>query len=82
MGTPKPMSFNDENDLLEQLVPDIDGLIIKDQNYQALYLPSVWKQIPDKKAFLYSLKQKAGLPPEHFSNTLFICNFLFMNRSC
>lgn len=69
MGTPKPMSFKDEDDLLEQLVPDVDGLIIKDQNYQALYLPSVWKQIPDKKAFLYSLKQKAGLNPEHFSDT-------------
>jgi len=69
LGPPSPINFTDEADLLEQLKPNIDGVIIKDKDYQALYLPSVWKQIPDKTLFLNSLKQKAGLAPDYFSNT-------------
>ena len=65
----QPMTFRDEQDLLEQIVPFRDGIIIKDKNRQAVYLPSVWEDLPDKAMFLNSLKIKAGLPPEHFSDT-------------
>lgn len=67
LSTPKPMSFKNEEDLLEQMVPYKDGIIIRDGNYQAVYLPSVWEEIPDKKTFLTSLKIKAGMPPDYFS---------------
>ena len=63
------MNFKDEEDLLKQIEPFIDGLIIKDGSYQAVYLPSVWEQLPDKKLFLNSLKKKAGLNENHFSKT-------------
>ena len=33
-------------------------------------LPSVWAQLPDQRAFLAHLKQKAGLPANHWSLTL------------
>jgi len=69
LSDPKPMSFTDEADLLNQMVPYKDGIIIKDKGYQAVYLPSVWEELPDKELFLKSLKMKAGLPPEHFSKT-------------
>ena len=69
LSDPKPMSFKDEADLLEQIIPHKDGIIIKDKGYQAVYLPSVWEELPDKELFLKSLKIKAGLPPEHFSET-------------
>ena len=67
LSDPEKMTFKDEDDLIEQIKPFDDGIIIKDGNYQAVYLPSVWEQIPDKKLFLKSLKIKAGMPPEHFS---------------
>ena len=66
---PKKMNFKDEQDLLNQIVPNKDGIIIKDRQYQAVYLPSVWEEIPDKIMFLKSLKIKAGLHPDHFSNS-------------
>jgi AmmeMemoRadiSam system protein A len=69
LSEPQPMTFRDEQDLLEQIVPFSDGIIIKDKNRQAVYLPSVWEDLPDKAMFLNSLKIKAGLPPEHFSDT-------------
>ena len=68
LGTPEPMEFEDETDLLSQLRPNMDGLIIEDRGRRATYLPQVWQQIPDRKAFLNSLKQKAGLPQDHWSN--------------
>ena len=69
LSAPKPINFKDEEDLLKQLKPKIDGIIIQDKGKQALYLPSVWEQLPEPKMFLRSLKQKAGLSPEHFSNS-------------
>ena len=69
LSVPKPMTFNDEQDLLNKLVPYKDGLIIKDGNKQAVFLPSVWEELPDKELFLKSLKRKAGMAPEYFSKT-------------
>ncbi len=69
LSEPKQMKFSDEADLLKQIVPYKDGIIIKDGNKQAVYLPSVWEELPDKELFLKSLKVKAGMPPEHFSDT-------------
>lgn len=67
LSSPVQMSFKDEDDLLSQIQPFIDGIIIKDGQHQAVYLPSVWEQLPNKTLFLNSLKQKAGLSPHHFS---------------
>ena len=69
LSSPVKMKFHNEDDLLNQIVPFVDGLIIKDGHYQAVYLPSVWDQLPDKKDFLDSLKQKAGLSRSYFSET-------------
>lgn len=69
LSEPEKMSFKDESDLLEQIKPFEDGIIIKDGGRQAVYLPSVWEQLPDKNLFLKSLKIKAGMTPEHFSKT-------------
>jgi len=69
LSAPQKMKFKDEADLLEQIRPNIDGIIIKDGNLQSVYLPSVWEQLPDKVVFLDSLKIKAGMTPKHFSST-------------
>ena len=65
-----PIDFLNEDELMDKLVPLEDGLIIKDDNYRAIYLPSVWEQIPDKRIFLTSLKVKAGMSPDYFSKSL------------
>lgn len=69
LSAPTRMIFKDEADLLEQLRQNVDGLIIKDIGRQAVFLPEVWQTIPDKKQFLNTLKQKAGLMPDWFSDT-------------
>lgn len=69
LSEPEKMEFENETDLLNQIRQDIDGIIIKERGYQAVYLPSVWEQLPDKTLFLNSLKIKAGLPENYFSQT-------------
>jgi len=58
---PKPLSYSDGDDLLKQLRPGIDGVIIKKGYRQATFLPQVWDQLPRKEEFLTHLCLKAGL---------------------
>jgi len=58
---PKPLLAKTEADLLRQLRPGVDGLIIEDRGAKALFLPSVWSSLPGPRAFLDNLKSKAGI---------------------
>jgi uncharacterized protein len=62
LSPPDPLPFRSEADLLDQLVPGRDGLIIKAGGSRALFLPAVWESLPDPARFLDQLKRKAGLP--------------------
>jgi AmmeMemoRadiSam system protein B/AmmeMemoRadiSam system protein A len=64
LSAPKPMRFADEADLLAQIVPGEDGLILQCDGRRATFLPQVWESIPHKKAFLGELARKAGLPAD------------------
>jgi AmmeMemoRadiSam system protein A len=66
---PEPMRFDDEADLLAQIRPGVDGLIIEDRGLRSLFLPSVWEEVPDPRQFLTLLKLKAGLETQDFSLT-------------
>ena len=59
---PRPLAYSDAGDLLQKLRPGRDGVIIKRGYHQATFLPQVWEQLHDKKAFLTHLCMKAGLP--------------------
>ena len=67
LTTPEPMTFGDQADLLAQLRPGTDGLIVADGRKRALYLPSVWEQLPEAENFLAQLKLKAGMAADHWS---------------
>ena len=64
LSAPKPMRFADEADLLAQLRPGEDGVILEHEGRRATYLPQVWEGIPDKRLFLAELAKKAGLPAD------------------
>ena len=70
LSTPEPMHFKDEHDLLTQLRPGIDGLVLEEGHYRGTFLPQVWESLPEPKQFLRHLKQKAGLPPDYWSTTI------------
>jgi AmmeMemoRadiSam system protein A len=60
---PQPLSFKSPEELLQQLVPNRDGVVLRIGAGGATYLPQVWSQLPDKVTFLNELSQKAGFEP-------------------
>ena len=70
LNTPTEMTFDSEEDLIEQLQPGKDGIILEENTSRATFLPSVWESINSKKEFLQHLKQKAGLPIDYWSNSI------------
>ncbi|MBK8908287.1 MAG: AmmeMemoRadiSam system protein B [Rhodospirillales bacterium] len=67
LSPPEAMTIGGEADLLAQLRPGIDGLIIQSGDHRALFLPQVWETLPQPRQFLAHLKQKAGLAIDHWS---------------
>ncbi len=56
-----PIHFDNEVDLLVQLNPGEDGLIIEKCGKTATFLPVVWEALPDPKRFVEELKRKAHI---------------------
>lgn len=70
-----PVSFSSERDLLAQLRPGIDGLILEEGHRRGTFLPSVWESLPEPEQFLRHLKQKAGLPSDYWSENIRIYRY-------
>jgi AmmeMemoRadiSam system protein A len=71
----EPVSFSSEQDLISRLQPGIDGLILQEGHRRGTFLPSVWESLPEPLQFLRHLKQKAGLPPDYWSETIRIYRY-------
>lgn len=70
LSAPEPIEFADEEELLCQIRPGVDGLILEAHGRRGTFLPSVWESLPDACSFLRHLKQKAGLPENFWSDDL------------
>ncbi len=70
LNKPELMQFSSEEDLIQQLRPGIDGLILTDKGHRGTFLPAVWESLADPRLFLEHLKLKAGLPQNYWSKTL------------
>jgi AmmeMemoRadiSam system protein A len=67
LSPPEPLVVGSEAELLSALRPGVDGLILREGRAAATFLPAVWKSLPEPRAFVRELKQKAGLPRDHWS---------------
>ena len=72
---PQPMAFNSEKELIAQLRPGQDGLILQDGYNKGTFLPSVWESLPQPSEFIKHLKLKAGLPINHWSESLEVLRY-------
>ncbi len=71
----EPIEFKSYDELLSLIKPNIDGIFIKDGQREGLFLPSVWKDIPNKDEFITNLKIKAGLSPSYWSEKIQVFRF-------
>lgn len=68
LGVPVLLEYNSSEELLSKLRAFEHGVILKRENYQSTYLPSVWNQIPDKQEFLSNLCAKGNMKAECWKN--------------
>ncbi len=67
---PKDLQVNCESELLNQLSPGIDGVILQYQSHQATFLPSVWESLSKPEEFIQQLKVKAELATDFWSPSM------------
>lgn len=75
LNPPVPINVRSKEDLLRQIRPGIDGLIIDDGPHRATFLPSVWDHLPDPERFVDQLMLKAGLSTSNWTNTIKVSRY-------
>jgi AmmeMemoRadiSam system protein A len=60
----RPYLFINQEELLKYLSHEKPGLVLEKFGREALFLPQVWKEIPEPQDFLIHLSLKAGLNPD------------------
>ena len=62
----QPVDYSTPDDLVSALRPGIDGVLLRDRNLRATFLPQVWEKIPKAEMFLSSLCLKMGVSPYYW----------------
>jgi AmmeMemoRadiSam system protein B/AmmeMemoRadiSam system protein A len=70
LSHPRQLPAGTESELVGALEPDRDGLILSVGKRRAMFLPSVWRHLPDARAFVRHLITKAGLAPNRWPEGL------------
>ncbi|MFO0563068.1 MAG: AmmeMemoRadiSam system protein A [Polyangiales bacterium] len=69
------VAFTSEREAREALRPQVDGALLEWDGYRGVFLPQVWKQLPNPKDFLDHLKVKAGLRRDFWAEDVSIERF-------
>jgi hypothetical protein len=70
-----PLSFASQQELLSQLRPGIDGLVLSHGTQRGTFLPQVWETLPRPEDFLAQLKRKAGLPTDFWADGIAVSRY-------
>ena len=70
-----PIPCRSEQELIDQLRPDHDGLVLRDGRAVGLFLPSVWREVSSPSDFVRFLKRKMGVAADHWSPTMAASRF-------
>jgi AmmeMemoRadiSam system protein A len=69
------LEFSSANELVAQIRPAIDGLVLEYQQSRGTFLPAVWESLPRTADFLSHLKRKAGLEGDFWSPEMKVWRF-------
>ncbi len=64
LSEPQPLAYTSPADLVRQLRPGIDGVVLSQGWRRATFLPQVWAQVPEPERFLALLCEKLGARPD------------------
>jgi AMMECR1 domain-containing protein len=60
---PEPLHERGLAEITAALVPGRDGLVLRDGERRAVFLPVVWETLPEPAAFVAALCRKARIDP-------------------
>jgi AMMECR1 domain-containing protein len=60
------LEVQSEEEAIAALRPGQDGAMLQVGYYRGVFIPKVWKELPDPKEFLAYLRRKAGLSPDQW----------------
>ena len=63
LSEPQPLAYDQADELLHLLRPEVDGVVLQQGLRRATFLPQVWEDIPDPAQFLGRLCEKMGREP-------------------
>lgn len=66
LTSPELLEYDQPEELLARLRPEIDGVILREEMRRATFLPQVWQKLPDPDQFLGHLCQKMGLDENYW----------------
>lgn len=69
------MEFESEQQVLSQLRPGVDGVVLQYGQARGTFLPQVWESLPDPESFLAQLKRKAGLPADFWHEDIVLSRY-------
>lgn len=75
LGVPSPIACRDEQALLRELRPHVDGVVLSYGSCRGTFLPQVWESLPDPRHFVRELKRKAGLPADFWHPTIEVSRY-------
>lgn len=61
---PRTLDYESPEDLVHELEPGLDGVVLSDGHHKATFLPQVWEKLPDVETFLSRLCYKMGVKPD------------------
>ncbi len=65
---PKLLEYDNPEELLAQIRPGVDGVVLKQGVRRATFLPQVWVKIPEVEVFLSMLCRKMGVSSDHWQS--------------
>jgi AmmeMemoRadiSam system protein A len=66
LTAPVPLEYARPADLVAKFRPRVDGVILRDGNRRATFLPQVWEKLPSADDFLDNLCHKMGAAPDRW----------------
>ena len=72
---PEHFPVASEADLIRQVEPGVDGLVLASGVCKGTFLPAVWDQLPDPESFIHHLKLKAGLPAQGWPDDIRVLRY-------
>jgi AmmeMemoRadiSam system protein A len=75
LSAPRPLPIAGEDDLLAQLRPGVDGVVLAWRGRRATFLPQVWDTLALPRDFIAALKDKAGLAPGFWADDIRVSRY-------